>query len=95
MWSVIPKQDLEKFNNKYINKLYKLENKYILSENDTHFFLPRYFYNNYQFPSLKLSKDANFIPKSIDLEFISELRDEQKILINRIKNTKLHTTLEG
>lgn len=85
MWSVIPKQDLEKFNNKYLNKLYKLENKYILSENDSYFFLPRYFYNNYPFPSLKLSKDANFIPKSIDLEFVSELRDEQKLLIKRIK----------
>ncbi len=84
MWSIIPKQDYEAFNNKYSNKFSNLDNQFVLSENQTNYFLPRYFYINFPFPSLKLTKDTNFTPQNIDIEFTAELREEQQRLITRV-----------
>jgi len=85
VWSIIPKEDFENFTNKYSNKFVDMENQFILTENEKYYFLPRYFYYNFPFPSLVLTKDKSFTSQSIDIEFTSELREEQKTLIERVK----------
>jgi superfamily II DNA or RNA helicase len=86
MWSVIPKQDFDKFLDTYHSKFVNIETDYILSENNSYYFLPRYFYRNFPYPTLRLTTDNNFVEKEINIEFTSSLRDEQTILINKINS---------
>lgn len=85
MWSVIPKQDYDNFYNIYSSKLSNLNNEFILSENQHNYFLPRYFYSNFPFSSLKLITDNQYNSKIIDIEFTASLRNEQNNLIDKVK----------
>ncbi len=100
MWSVIPKQDYEAFNSKYMSSFSNMDSQFILSENHTNYFLPRYFYSNFPFPSLKLTKDSKYNSQNINIEFTAELREEQQKLItvvNQIleKNNKINGIIKA
>lgn len=86
MWSILPKNELQNFNSKYMNDFEDLIENLILSENDSYYFFPRHFHKNYPFLNLKQTQDKQFLSKNIEIEFTADLRDEQKILIDRVKN---------
>lgn len=83
MWTSIEKQDLVKYFKNY-NSLYDEYQDYLLFENNNKIILPRYFYYNYPSSYLKISKDKEFVQKNIEIDFVGELRPEQKEAIDKL-----------
>lgn len=83
MFSLIKSADLNKLYNDY-PYLMEFEDKAFLFNKKDHYILPRYFKENHPKANdyVTLWEDAEFIPESIDIEFIGELRNEQKPITN-------------
>jgi superfamily II DNA or RNA helicase len=82
MWTLLPKDKLSQYEDKY--KLFEKypEQEYILYTNDTHFFFPRYFFKNFPDENLVQHIDREFKPQSIEyIEYTGELRDYQHPIV--------------
>ena len=90
MWTTIKKTDYDKFINEYFD-LTDFQDQIVLHETDTHYILPKWFWQSYPHNTIHRIGNSKFKPKQInDIHFSYDLLPAQTPIVNSVLNIYKH-----